>query len=65
MKPITLPRDLASFVQGKSVADIQRMEDLVNALQNLKVQVSIAGTTKVVSATIQISGDSAVINIQL
>lgn len=63
--PIKLPKDLASFVQGTAAADIVKMEQLLNALQNLRVQVSINGTTRVVQTSIQISGGAALISIQL
>lgn len=63
--PLKLPKDLASFLQGKSAADIQKLEDSINALMDLQVNVAISGTTQVVSTRVQISGDSAVINIQL
>jgi len=62
---VRLPKDLSSFLSGASSADIGKVEDLINALQNLKVQVTITGTNKTVSTTVQISGDSAVINLQL
>lgn len=63
--PVKLPKDLAAFVKGASAADIVRAEQLLNALQNLKVQISVNGTTQVAQATIQISGDSALISITL
>lgn len=63
--PVKLPTDLAEFVRGSSRADIIKAEDLLNAFQNLKVQVTVNGTTRTVFATIQISGDSAILEIAL
>ena len=44
---------------------MQRIEDLLNALQQLQVRVTRNGTTQVVTGYIQISGKSAVISINL
>lgn len=44
---------------------MQRAEDLLNALQNLRVQITVNGTTQSANAVIQISGDQALIVVSL
>ncbi len=44
---------------------IRESEDLLNALQNLKVQITVSGTTRTVTANIQFSGKSAVLIVEL
>lgn len=65
IQPIKLPKTLADYVGNKTVQDMQRAEDLLNALQNLKVQITVNGTTRSGNAVIQISGDQAVIVVNL
>ncbi len=65
MTPIKLPKNLAEFVGPQAADDMARAEELINALQNLRVQVTVNGTTQTVAAAIQISGESALIVIQL
>lgn len=64
-KNIELPKQLADFIGSKAAADLQRAEDLLNALQNLRVQVTVNGSTQTAAAVIQISGDAALIVISL
>lgn len=61
--PIKLPADLAAFLSGASEADIGRAESLINALQNLRVQITVNGVAAI--GVIQFSGDSAVIVVNL
>lgn len=63
--PVSVPKDLAAFIKGASRDDIQKAEDLLNALQNLKIQVTVGGTTQTVVGTIQISGNVAILAITL
>lgn len=63
--PVKVPKTLADFMSAQTISDMQKVEDLLNALQRLKVQVNINGTSKIVNATIQISGDAALIVIAL
>ncbi len=65
VKKITLPRNLAEFVRGFRSGEIERLENLVNALQNQKVQISVVGTNRVAVGTVQISKDAALISVQL
>lgn len=62
---IKLPKSAAELSQPQFLANIHRAEQFVNALQNLKVRVSIAGTTRVVVGHIRISGESAIIEVKL
>lgn len=63
--PIELPKKLSDFIGTGAASDLMRAEQLLNALQNLKVQVTVNGTTQTASAVIQISGDVALIVITL
>jgi len=65
INPIKLPKDMADFVNGSASDGMQRAEDLLNALQNLKVQITVNGTTRSGNAVIQIAGDQAVIVVNL
>lgn len=65
LQPIKVPKSIKEFQSKGSDADLQHIEDLLNALQNLKVQVTVAGTTRVVSANIQFAGGAAVLVIDL
>ncbi len=65
LQPITLPKNLSDFVGNQTASDMQRAQDLLNALQNLKVQITVNGTTRSGNAVIQISGDQAVIVVNL
>lgn len=65
LRTVKLPKSLAELQSPSSDADLQHIEDLLNALQNLKVQVTIAGSTKVVAANIQFAEGSAIIVINL
>lgn len=62
---IKLPTDLSSFVSGAGADDIQKLQDAVNAFQSLKVTINIGGTSRTVNAAIQISGESAILEINL
>ncbi len=64
-KKITLPKNLAEFVRGTNNGEIARLEKLVNALQQQKVQIAVSGSNQVAVGTVQISGSSAVISVQL
>lgn len=63
--PIKLPQTLAEFVSGVSRPDVIRVEQLANALQDLRVQVTVNGTTQTAVGYLQISGDSAIIVVNL
>ncbi len=64
-KPVKTPKTLAEFASGQGMEDMQRIEDLINALMNLKVEVVIRGEARLGSASIQISGGAALIQINL
>ncbi len=63
LSPLTLPKNVADFQNGDH--DMQRIEDLLNALQKLQVRITRNGTTQVVTTYMQISGNTAVIEINL
>lgn len=65
VSPIELPKKLSDFVGTQAASDMMRAEQLLNALQNLRVQVTVNGTTQTANAVIQISGDAALIVITL
>lgn len=65
LQPLKLPKSIAELAAKGAEADLQRIEDLLNALQNLKVEISEAGTTRTVNATVQFSGNSAVLVLDL
>ena len=63
--PLKLPGTLPEFLSGDFLTDIKRAEQLLNALQNLRVQVTVNGTTQTAVGVIQISGDSALVIVNL
>ncbi len=65
VNPIELPKKLSDFIGTGAASDMMKAEQLVNALQNLRVQVVVNGTAQTANAVIQISGDAALIVISL
>lgn len=60
---LKLPKTMQDFLSGKSAQDIARAEQILNALQTLKVQITVNGVPAV--GTIQISGEAALIVVEL
>lgn len=63
LEPLKLPESLSELNKGDH--DLKRIEELLNALQRLQVRVTKDGATQVATGYIQISGSSAVIEINL
>lgn len=60
-----LPTTLAEYSSPRFREEMLRAEKLLNALQNLKVVITIEGRTTSANGVIQISGDSAIILVEL
>lgn len=65
INPITVPKKISDFAGDGALEDMKRIEQLLNALQNLRVQLTVNGSTQVVSTSIQFSGDAALIVLNL
>lgn len=63
LKDVKMPSNLAEFQSGSP--EIRNIEALLNALQNLQVQIKREGSTKVVTGRLQISGKSAILFVEL
>lgn len=59
------PRNLADLLTPQRQADLQRAEDLVNALMQLKAEIRDSSGTLVGSGTIQINKDAGILTIVL
>ena len=60
-----LPKTLAEFSSPRFRAELVRAEKLLNALQNLKVQITVSGTTTNAVGNIQIVGETAIVVVNL
>lgn len=60
---VTLPKDIRSFLKGDAEAQLRKMESMLNALANLKIDVLLP-TGQQLSGTIQFGGDTATVMVR-
>lgn len=65
IQKIIPPANLADLLSPKRKADLQRAEDLVNALMQLKAEIRDSTGALVGNGTIQINGDAGILTIVL
>lgn len=65
IQDLKVPKSIGELNSKSAEENLQRIEDLLNALQNLKVQITDSGGTRTTTANIQFSGKSAVLIVEL